>query len=148
MTRIDTQVKIRGQRIELSEIQNKILELKQIKEVVLIIKEHNENKYIVGYYTINSPIDIDEIFSYIKKYLPSYMIPYKLLQIDNMPYNQNGKIDRKKLPNIDFSEDDTAILPENDDEKLILDSFRKTLKNENIYMNSDFFEVGGDSLAA
>ena len=56
------------------------------------------------------------------------MIPYKLLQIDNMPYNQNGKIDRKKLPNIDFSEDDTAILPENDDEKLILDSFRKTLK--------------------
>lgn len=66
MSRIDTQVKIRGQRIELSEIQNKILELKQIKEVVLIIKEHNENKYIVGYYTINSPIDIDEIFSYIK----------------------------------------------------------------------------------
>ena len=72
--------------------------------MVLIIKEHNENKYIVGYYTINSPIDIDEIFSYIKKYLPSYMIPYKLLQIDNMPYNQNGKIDRNLLKKMNEEE--------------------------------------------
>lgn len=148
MTRIDTQVKIRGQRIELSEIQNKILELKQIKEAVLVVKEHKENKYIVGYYTVNSPISADEINNYLEKYLPNYMIPYKLVQIPQMPYNQNGKIDRKKLPNIKFTDTETAINPENENEKIILDAFKKILKNDDIFMNSDFFDVGGDSLIA
>lgn len=148
MTRIDTQVKIRGQRIELSEIQNKILELKQVKEAVLIIKEYKENKYIIGYYTASTPISADEINHYIEKYLPNYMIPYKLIQLDKMPYNQNGKIDRKKLPDIKFIEDETTILPENENEIIILDAFKKVLKNDTLYMNSDFFEVGGDSLIA
>jgi len=148
MTRIDTQVKIRGQRIELSEIQNKILELKQVKEAVLVVKDYKENKYIVGYYTVNIPISANEINDYLEKYLPNYMIPYKLVKIDKMPYNQNGKIDRKKLPNIKFSDTETAITPENDNEKLILDAFKKVIKNEDIFMNSDFFEVGGDSLVA
>lgn len=148
VSRIDTQVKIRGQRIELSEIQNKILELKQVKEAVLVVKEYKENKYIVGYYTVNASISVNEINAYLKKYLPNYMIPYKLVQIDKMPYNQNGKIDRKKLPSIKFVDMETAINPENDNEKMILDAFKKVLKNDNIYMNSDFFEVGGDSLMA
>ena len=148
MTRIDTQVKIRGQRIELSEIQNKILELEQIKEVVLVIKEHNENKYIVGYYTVNSPISSNEINNYIEKYLPSYMIPYKLVQIEQMPYNQNGKIARNKLPNIKFNENQEKVLPRNENEQTILNAFKKILKIEDVYMTSDFFEVGGDSLMA
>lgn len=148
MTRIDTQVKIRGQRIELSEIQNKILELSQVKEVVLVIKEYKENKYIVGYYTSNETVLPETIYDYIEKYLPSYMIPYKLVQISHMPYNQNGKIDRKKLPPIKFTDMVQAILPENEHEETILDAFKKVLKNDDVYMNSDFFEVGGDSLAA
>lgn len=148
MTRIDTQVKIRGQRIELSEIQNKILELKQVKEIALVIQEYKENKYIVGYYTINDQISADEINEYIQKYLPSYMIPYKLVQIDKMPYNQNGKIDRKKLPSVDFTDNEDMVIPHNDNEQAILDAFKKVLKNDDIFMNSDFFEVGGDSLNA
>lgn len=148
MTRIDTQVKIRGQRIELSEIQNKILELKQVKEAVLVVKEYKENKYIIGYYTVSTPISTDEINHYIEKYLPSYMIPYKLIQLNKMPYNQNGKIDRNKLPNINFLENEATLLPENENEAIILDAFKKVLKNDTLYMNSDFFEVGGDSLIA
>lgn len=148
MTRIDTQVKIRGQRIELSEIQNKILELKQIKEAVLVVKEYKENKYIVGYYTINEPILVEEINTYLNKYLPNYMIPYKLVEIDKMPYNQNGKIDRKQLPDVKFIDTETAINPENENEEVILNAFKKVLKNDNVFMNSDFFEVGGDSLMA
>lgn len=148
ISRIDTQIKIRGQRIELSEIQNKILELKDIKEVVVIIREHDEKKYIVGYYTSDDVISNSDIIEYLKKYLPIYMIPYKLVKIDKMPYNQNGKIARKKLPDISFDDTENYVLPENKKEELILNSFKKVLKNNNIFMNSDFFEVGGDSLMA
>lgn len=148
MTRIDTQVKIRGQRIELSEIQNRILEIEQVKEAVVVVKEYKENKYIIGYYTINSTISSDEINAYLEKYLPNYMIPYQLVQMDKMPYNQNGKIDRGKLPSIKFTDSEMMLLPENDNETLILEAFKKVLKNNHVYMNSDFFEVGGDSLVA
>lgn len=148
ISRIDTQIKIRGQRIELAEIQNKMLELKQIKESVVVVKESHNQKYIVGYYTSNTNVSSNEIIAYLKKYLPNYMIPYQLVQIDKMPYNQNGKIDRKKLPDVKFSDIETFIEAKNDDEKSILNAFQKVLRNNEISMNSDFFEVGGDSLVA
>lgn len=145
--RIDTQIKIRGQRIELSEIQSKILELPEIKEVVLILKTVDEkNKYIIGYYSQNKKIKEDYIKEYLKKYLPSYMIPYRLILVDKIPYNQNGKIDRNQLPEIEINEDIKIINPKNKEQEKILNIFKDTLQVDDIGINSDFFENGGDSL--
>lgn len=147
MGRIDTQIKLRGQRIEILEIQNKILEIPNIKECVVMLKENKGNKYLVAYYTCNLQVDPNQIKKYIAKFLPSYMIPYKFIEIAQMPLNQNSKIDRKRLPDINF-EDSKILMPENDLQKSILDAYTYVLNDDNIGMSSNFFEFGGDSLLA
>ena len=148
ISRIDTQVKIRGQRIELSEIQNKILEIPQIKEAVVIVKEYNNSKYIIAYYTLNNKIKNTEIKDYLVKYLPDYMIPYRMIELSSIPYTHNGKIDRRKLPEINLSEKIDKEENLNKNQLLIKNIFENILENISINMNSNFFEVGGDSLAA
>ena len=148
MTRIDKQVKIRGQRIELPEIQNKMLELSELKEAVAIVVTNNENKYIIAYYTTNGEISSDKIHEYLAKYLPDYMVPYKLVEVSEIPYTHNGKIDRAKLPKVEFAEEHMTKEKMTTEEKVIVGAFKTTLKTKNIYLDSNFFEVGGDSLAA
>lgn len=143
--RIDTQVKIRGQRIEILEIQNKILDIKEINECIVILNEQKDNKFLIAYYTAKSEISEKEIISYLNKFLPNYMIPYKFVKLDEMPLNQNSKIDRKALPEIKF-EKNTIKMPENKLQKKILEIYKEVLKNDNIGMDDDFFNVGGDSL--
>lgn len=147
MTRIDTQVKIRGQRIELSEIQSKMLELNGVKESVIIVTEFNENKYIIAYYTGNG-ISPEELNNFLTKYLPDYMIPYKIIELENIPYTHNGKIDRAKLPMVSFSEKQKIKEILTPEQELIINSFKEILKSDDVYLDSNFFEVGGDSLAA
>ena len=148
MTRIDKQVKIRGQRIELSEIQNKMLELSELKEAVAIVLTNNDNKYIIAYYTTNGEISSNSIHEYLAKYLPDYMVPYKLVEVPEIPYTHNGKIDRAKLPEVEFAEEHMTKEELTPEENAIVEAFKTTLKTKNIYLDSDFFEVGGDSLAA
>ena len=146
--RIDMQVKIRGQRIELLEIQNKILEVEGVKEAVIIIKEHLENKYIVVYYTSNN-VNVASIEKYIKKYLPEYMIPSKFIEVEKMPLNQNGKIQKDKLPEVIFEENkEIENIELTETEEKIIKVFKEILKNNNINYLSDFFTNGGDSLNA
>ena len=74
--RIDNQVKIRGLRIELDEIENKIMEFPNIKKVIVLAKTDNNNrKYLVAYITIKERISINKLREYLRKYLPKYMIP-------------------------------------------------------------------------
>jgi amino acid adenylation domain-containing protein/thioester reductase-like protein len=146
--RIDSQVKIRGQRVELLEIQKKILELEEINEAIVKVYKENEN-YLVAYYTSKENISDSIIKEYLKKYLPAYMIPYKFVQIDKMPFNHNGKIDMKALPPVGFDINiEKLIKPENVMQEKILNAFKKVLNKNNIGMSDSFFEVGGDSLLA
>ena len=147
MGRIDSQIKIRGQRVELLEIQNKMLEINSIKEVTIKCQEDNsQNKHLIAYYTLKNMIDEKEIIAYLSKYLPSYMIPSKFVVLKEMPLNQNGKIDKKLLPEANFKQQIPLRQPENDSQKEILEIFKKILNNSNIGIDSDFFENGGDSL--
>lgn len=148
MTRIDKQVKIRGQRIELSEIQNKMLELPELKEAVAIVVTNNDNKYIIAYYTTNANISAESIHEYLAKYLPDYMVPYKLVEVPEIPYTHNGKINRAKLPEVNFVEKHISKGDVSPEEQTIIKAFETTLKTKNIYSDSNFFEVGGDSLSA
>lgn len=150
VSRIDNQLKIRGQRVELFEIQNRMLMIDGIKEVYInVVKDQNNNSYLIAYYTITeNDITENEIRSYLVKYLPNYMIPYRFVKISEMPLNQNGKIDKSKLPNVNLNENIELLRPQNSIQKKILNIFMQVLNNKNIGMNSDFFENGGDSLNA
>lgn len=147
--RIDFQIKIRGQRIEITEIQNKMLEIKEVKEVVILALDNNlGNKYLVAYYTLNRPYEEKNIEEYLRKYLPTYMIPTRFVLMKEMPLNQNGKIDRKALPIVDENIKIEKVDPQNEEQEKLLNLYRRVLNNNNFFMTDNFFENGGDSLIA
>lgn len=146
--RIDNQVKIRGFRVELNEINNIFSNFNNIKECTTIICDVQNKKTICSYFTSKngSEININTIKSYLKKYLPSYMIPTYIYQLDKMPLTVNGKIDKKKL-SVSIIEDNrkTNHIQTNTQEKL-LDIWVDLFDLDKISIDDNFFNLGGDSL--
>ena len=148
--RIDNQVKVRGFRIELNEINKRILENSFIKESYTTIKLIDNNKYICSYIVPNKDLDINELKSYLTRYLPDYMIPTYFVKMKKLPINQNGKVDKNVLP-VNFEKKIINVEkeePTNKEEKMLLDIYKKVLKNEDIGITDNFFSLGGDSLTA
>ncbi|MEG1597563.1 MAG: AMP-binding protein [Bacilli bacterium] len=97
--RSDSQIKYKGYRIELNDIERNIYNIKGVKECVVIAKYKDDFnvKIIKAYITIENKLDSGYIKNELKKKIPSYMIPNRIIVIEKMPINYNGKIDRKKL---------------------------------------------------
>ncbi|ORX77638.1 acetyl-CoA synthetase-like protein [Anaeromyces robustus] len=151
--RVDFQVKIHGQRIELEEIENTIKEMKEIKYSTVIDKEkENGDKYLVCYFISSKLINGKEIREYLKSRLPSYMVPNYFVKLDKLPVTSNGKLDRKQLPepNIKDLMKELYSLPENEVEEKICEIYSKifNIDKEEIGRNNDFYELGGDSFNA
>eukprot|EP00833_Pecoramyces_ruminatium_P016364 jgi/Orpsp1_1/1190396/evm.model.d7180000078718.1 len=151
--RIDFQVKIHGQRIELGEIENVIKEIKEISQALVVDKKkENGEKYLVGYYISEVKIQNKKIKDYLRRKLPMYMVPNYYIKIEEIPLSNNGKLDRKRLPE-PCKEDiiiEQYIAPENEIEQQICNIFSEVLnypENE-IGRMGDFYEFGGDSLNA
>ncbi len=147
--RIDNQVKIRGFRIELKEIENVFREIPHIQDVCVIAREDSYNvKNLYGYFAADREMDIWEIYKELKKHLPDYMIPLKMLQIEKLPMNVNKKIDIKALPEIVDNILVDVVLPETEIQKEILEIWKEELDFENISIYDSFFNIGGNSLKA
>ncbi|OUM57003.1 hypothetical protein PIROE2DRAFT_18152, partial [Piromyces sp. E2] len=156
--RIDFQVKIHGQRIELGEIESKIKEMEEIQQVVVIDKEkEGGDKYLICYYVIKNEINDKEINSkiirnYLKKKLPTYMIPNYFKEIKEIPLSSNGKLDRRGLPepSIEDIVNENYIAPETETEKKLCKIYGEifNIAENEIGQMSDFYELGGDSLNA
>jgi amino acid adenylation domain-containing protein len=95
--RMDNQVKIRGHRIEMDEIESRLLKYDGIKEAAVVIKESDDNKYLCAYITSDKEVIVSDIRNYLLENLPSYMIPEGIIQIEKLPLTPNGKVDRKYL---------------------------------------------------
>ena len=148
--RTDFQIKINGHRIELEEIENKILSIDGINKCVVTKNKAQDNHELLCAYFISScSIDIKNIRNSLIKILPSYMIPQYFIELKDFPYTPNGKIDRKRLPmpNIDIRNTDIVVPRNNMDEKLI-NILKETLNVQNISIDDSLFELGGDSLTA
>jgi len=149
--RSDHQIKIRGYRVELGEIESRLLGHKDVKEVVIVIKRDGSgDKYITAYFVANRQMTVGELRGYLKSNLPEYMIPSYFVQLDVMPLTPNGKIDRKVLPEpkglIDTGVEYKA--PRNELEQKLVELWQDILKVERIGINDNFFELGGHSLKA
>jgi len=148
--RIDHQVKVRGFRIELDEIESQLLNHELVKEVVVIAKEDSlKNKYLCAYLILSEKLVISELKNYLSKKLPDYMIPSYFIQIKELPLTPNGKIDRKALPepSVDFNESLVYEAPSNMIEEELARIWSEILQVESIGINDNFFELGGDSLS-
>lgn len=142
LDRVDFQIKINGQRVEVEEIEKNIYETNLVKECAVVL---NNNKLLCVY---NGKGSKEDIISIISKSLPRYMVPKLYYYMENIPKTANGKLDRKKLQNINIKKDkNKKIMPSTSIQKYISDSINEILTDSlEIDINTSFFEIGLDSL--
>ena len=149
MGRIDNQVKVRGFRIELSEIDKQILSVNNIKQSLTILQNINNTKTICSYIVSDDEININNLKHKLEKYLPNYMLPTFIMQLKEFPLNINGKVDTKSFPIPTMNNIEREIIPaRNNLDKLVIDTLSKVLNITNISIEDSFFDLGGDSLSA
>ena len=163
--RVDHQIKLRGLRIELGEIENKMSSIDGITSSVVQKLELDGKELLCGYYVTDQNISENKVRDFLRKSLPPYMIPTYIIKLDKMPYTINRKIDRKALPLPEkkiirkVSEEEKAVkkasLPSssfiNDtssNEATLLQIWKNILKIDDISLDDNFFDIGGDSLSA
>lgn len=144
--RIDNQIKIRGLRVELGDIENTILKYSSIAETVVTVFENMGEKYLCAYFTATEEIGIQDLKEALSKELPDYMVPTYYVQLEKMPLNHNGKIDRKALPKPDTNIEEKYIAPQNELERKLQECAERALKRKNISVESDLLLSGLTSL--
>jgi len=155
--RSDDQLKIRGQRIELGEIDRAMLTLPDVAQAVThacVINQAADTggdaRQLVGYVVSESglPLDRDALLTILKTQLPPHMVPVVLLQLSALPLSANGKLDRKALPLPELTVKTPGRAPESDAEQAIAAAFSALLGCEINDIEADFFALGGHSLLA
>ncbi|WP_148696839.1 non-ribosomal peptide synthetase, partial [Silvanigrella aquatica] len=154
--RIDQQVKLRGYRIELKEIEICLSAHPGIQRCAVKLKENSEKrKIIIAYFVQNNNkfVDQEEIISYLKQKLPQYMIPGLFMELDSIPLTRTGKVDYNALPDpiqhkIELSENNRNLESEKkfNIENEVLKIWQEILELGNINSDNNFFDIGGDSL--
>jgi amino acid adenylation domain-containing protein len=157
--RIDHQVKVRGYRIELEEIEQNLLKEDNIKQAVVIAREDTPgNPRLAAYVIVNEPKSDSDLRSQFDTWqhgllavLPEYMVPDDFVIMEIIPITPNGKIDRKALPKPDYSHIQRSgefVAPRTSNEKQVADIWQELMGLENISIFDNFFELGGRSLVA
>ncbi|MBK7992399.1 MAG: amino acid adenylation domain-containing protein [Blastocatellia bacterium] len=150
--RIDHQVKIRGFRIELGEIETVLAQHPSVKEVVVVAhQDHNKDKRLVAYVVaqlVEVP-SINQLQTFVKEFLPEYMVPSAVVYLQSMPLSPNGKIDRKALP---APSEDRPILENvfvaatTSEEEILTAIWIEVLGIKQVGIDDNFFALGGDSI--
>lgn len=147
--RMDNQVKLHGLRIELDEVERVMESFHGVKSCKAIIQTCGNDEYLAAYYTAGTAIDQKKLVEYLSSKLSRYMVPGALMQLEEMPLNNNGKIDRSRLPEIHSAIDAREYeAPKNALEKELCEKFREVLGLERVGATDSFFEIGGTSLSA
>ncbi|MHC5758897.1 amino acid adenylation domain-containing protein [Nostoc sp.] len=148
--RIDAQVKLRGFRVELGEIESLLLQHPLVKEAVVILDETDNNPRLVAYLTATEKsINLGgQLKDYLKIRLPNYMVPSQIMVLDQLPLTPNGKLDRRALPAPDTATSTDFEMPVTPTEELLATLWQTLLKAKSVGRRDNFFELGGHSLLA
>ncbi len=147
--RMDEQVKLRGYRIEIGEIENQLLAHEQVKDAKVVVKNDKEEQYLVAYYILDGDLGCEDLKAWLSQWLPNYMLPAYYIPLDSFPLTINGKVDKKKLPVPVITAQDVIPPANNTEEQLVyLCSEILGVDKEKISTAHSFFELGGHSLKA
>ncbi len=168
LCRNDNQIQLRGFRIELEEIENRLSLHPDIHNAVVLCKERSplskdttqvsdepSLKYLCAYYTLNeknnasAKLTSHSLREYMSGLLPDYMVPSYFTQLDNFPLTKNGKIDKAALPNPNFISVEDIVrytAPSNELEQKLCILWQDLLGLEKVSTRSNFFELGGNSI--
>ncbi|ATO50304.1 non-ribosomal peptide synthetase [Brevibacillus laterosporus DSM 25] len=149
--RKDEQVKIRGHRIELSEIETRILEHPAISETVLIAKQNEQgSSYLCAYIVAHDQWNVGELRKHVRDALPEHMVPSYFIGLDKLPLTSNSKVDKRALPepegNLHLTRE--IVAPKNESERQLVNIVAEVLGLEasEISITDNLFELGGHSL--
>ncbi|MBD2540823.1 non-ribosomal peptide synthetase [Coleofasciculus sp. FACHB-SPT36] len=149
--RCDRQIKLRGFRIELEEIESVLAQHPQIRDMVVLIREDEGNSKLVAYVVPKSAAvpTVSELRSYLQQKLPEYSIPSAFVTLESLPLTPNGKVDRQGLPSPGVARpnlDDAFVAPRTPAEQVLAEVWREVLKLEQVGIHDNFFALGGDSI--
>ena len=149
--RFDQQVKVRGYRVELGEIEAVLQTHEGVRACAVIIREDQPTeKRVVAYVVKNHDVKMAALREFLKQRLPDYMIPSAFVAMEQLPLSPNGKIDRKALPvpEGEWSERKGYVGPRNGEEEILCGLFAEVLNRDRVGVHDDFFALGGHSLLA
>lgn len=147
--RKDDMVNIRGYRIEPGEIKSMLLFHKDIEDAAVLSMDNNS--YLCAYFVSTKILDSKELRDFLLKKIPVYMVPSFFVGLNEIPVTQNGKIDKKALPDpkVDLSAGVLpGAVPRNQVEEHVLNEWKGILGVGSVGIFNNFFESGGDSLKA
>ncbi|HKX32892.1 MAG TPA: amino acid adenylation domain-containing protein, partial [Blastocatellia bacterium] len=158
--RNDSQVQIRGFRVELGEIQSVLTAHALVRDAAVIVSQlaggaagdaSGADQRLVAYLIPKSPgqLPVTELRAYAKEKLPDYMVPSHFVQLDSFPLTANGKIDYRALPAPEGTREELGgdyVAPGDETERQIAEIWRQTLGVERVGLNDNFFDIGGHSL--
>jgi len=152
LSRLDQQVKIRGQRIELGEIRAALVSYPAICEaVVSAVDDGVGNRELAAYFVpARGEVSVAELREFLQRSLPTYMVPTAYLELAALPLMPNGKVDYKALPRPQQQRDERApyAAPRTGDEQQLADIWAEVLRVERVGAHDNFFNLGGHSLLA
>jgi len=147
--RTDNQVKLRGLRVELGEIESAINAYPGVITSIVRVCGEGTHQFLAAWFTASRQIEPSDLQAEIGKTLTHYMVPSVLIQMDAMPLTANGKIDKTKLPEPEYSQPDRPYTaPADAVEQDFCQLFAKILQLDRVGAEDDFFEMGGTSLSA
>ena len=152
--RLDNQVKIRGHRVELGEIEAMLARHPAIYQAVVVARDNTAGeKRLVGYVVLeegHAPT-VNELHDYLRRELPEFMVPATFVTLAAFPLTPNKKVDRNNLPAPDASRPSLAnafVAPRTSNEAILAGFFQEALALERVGIFDNFIELGGDSLSA
>lgn len=152
--RDDGQVKIRGHRVELGEVESAVAQHPGVAQCVVLARQGSAHaRHLVAYVVPKDAMPIpeaDELCHFMAQRLPDYMVPRKVVALAQLPLSANGKIHHAALP--DSTQDDWGqplrIAPRTEDEQAVFDVWQRVMPGLEIGVTDNFFELGGDSVLA
>ena len=148
--RKDRQVKLRGFRIELDEIEAALLQHSAVQDCVVVVAEDKlRGKRLLAYYVATEPLTTDDLRAFLQRRLPEFMLPAVFCYLDELPLTPNGKVDRRRLPTPDETPMADAVSRPTDELELRLTwIWEEVLGLSAIGTQDNFFALGGHSLLA
>ncbi|WP_375772564.1 non-ribosomal peptide synthase/polyketide synthase [Archangium gephyra] len=150
--RLDNQVKVRGYRIELAEVEAALLAHSSVREAFALVREDVPgDKRLVAYFTSDSQqLDTPALRAFLQQRLPEFMLPSAFVRLAALPLTSNAKVDRKALPAPDgaLSTGTEYVAPRSETEQQLAALWSEVLRVERVGLHDNFFELGGHSLLA
>jgi len=150
--RLDAQIKIRGNRVELGEIGSLMTQVSGVKTAIAVVNQTDNpsDKRILAFLTGEDPGNdlIERVKRQLQDQLPAYSLPAEYRHLDRLPINANGKIDQSALLALEPEARPAPAAPLDGHQQIVADLWRRLLKIEHIRADDDFFALGGHSLLA